>query len=491
MKSSRDAAARVVAAYIAVSVLWILFSDYAVAQLPQQLADSIQTLKGIGFVGITGVLIYVLVAKSGDELQAAAREATASELLLDQVVRTVPMGILLLSEDGTITYINPAAEALLATAAEDALGRRFEEVAGGSVHDSAVDIGELLRTGAFDGLELGPKGQATIARVAAVDEGHSASGWVVAVTDVTDAQRAGRRTRSLVKAYRFAAMASLQMSKSHDRARVIDDTCTLAVDAGGFASVWCMVSQNGDAVSAHHYRRRGDDGADLTRALLDEFERSPMSFESLSEAGVVVAESHSGQVAEAWFASVLRDSGFGSGASFAIATPDGPDVLLVFFSAERGAFGWAETELLSAVRNALSFALDRISLEENRIDAEAALGSSERAYRALFEHHPQPMWVYDLESLAFLAVNDAAIAKYGYSREELLAMTIADIRPDEDVPLLRQNVSRVSGGFEDAGIWTHVDANGRAFPVHVFSHTIEWEGRGAELVMVSEVARVE
>lgn len=491
MKSSRDAAARVVAAYLVVSVFWILFSDYAVAQLPQHLADSLQTLKGIVFVGITGALIYLLVAKSGDDLQATARKALASELLLDQVVRTVPMGILLLSEDGTITYINPAAEVLLATAARDALGRRFEEVAGGSVRDSAVDIGELLRTGAFDGLELGPKGQATIARVAPVDEGHSASGWVVAVTDVTDAQRASRRSRALVRAYRFLAMASLQMSKAHDRARVIEDTCSLAVEAGGFASVWCMVSQRGGAVTAHHYRGSGSVGTDLTQALLSAYENCATSLAELSEDGVTVADSRTGSDEAPWFASVLPESGCGSAASFAITTPDGPDVLVVVFSAEAGAFGWTETELLASVRGALSFALDRIALEENRIDAEQALGRSERAYRALFDHHPQPMWVYDLETLAFLAVNDAAIVKYAYSRDEFLAMTIADIRPEEDVALLRQNVSKVSGGFEDAGIWTHVDAKGRAFPVHVFSHAIEWEDRSAELVMVSEVARVE
>lgn len=491
MKSSRDAAARVVAAYLAVSVLWILFSDRAVAQLPQHLADSLQTVKGIGFVGITGVLIFVLVAKSGDDLQAAARKAVASELLLDQVVRTVPMGILLLSEDGTITYMNPAAEVLLDAAAREALGRRFEEVAGGSAPDSAVDIGELLRTGAFDGLELGPKGQATIARVAPVDEGHSASGWVVAVTDVTEAERASRRSRALVRAYRFLAMASLQMSKAHDRARVIEDTCRLAVETGGFASVWCMVSTRGGGVSVHHYRGSGGAGADLDETLLDAFKDGPSSLEELAEAGVTVANSRARPDDAPWFASVLPESGFSSAASFAITTPDGPDSLIVVFSAESGAFGWTETELLSSVRSALLFALDRIALEENRIDAEQALGVSERAYRALFDHHPQAMWVYDLETLVFLAVNDAAIAKYGYSRDEFLAMTIADIRPAEDVALLKENISRGGGGFEDAGIWTHIDANGRAFPVHVFSHAIEWEDRSAELVMVSEVARVE
>ena len=52
----------------------------------------------------------------------------------------------------------------------------------------------------------------------------------------------------------------------------------------------------------------------------------------------------------------------------------------------------------------------------------------------LFDASPMPMWVYDAETLAFLAVNDAAVRHYGYSREEFLAMRIIDIRPPEDVP---------------------------------------------------------
>ena len=62
-----------------------------------------------------------------------------------------------------------------------------------------------------------------------------------------------------------------------------------------------------------------------------------------------------------------------------------------------------------------------------------ALKDSERRYRTLFESNPHPMWVYDVESLKFLTVNDAAVAHYGYSREEFLAMTIMDIRPVEDI----------------------------------------------------------
>jgi PAS domain S-box-containing protein len=65
-------------------------------------------------------------------------------------------------------------------------------------------------------------------------------------------------------------------------------------------------------------------------------------------------------------------------------------------------------------------------------EAQAALADSERRYRAMFASNPQPMWVYDVETLRFLDVNDSAVAHYGYSRDEFRALTVLDIRPEED-----------------------------------------------------------
>ncbi len=113
--------------------------------------------------------------------------------------------------------------------------------------------------------------------------------------------------------------------------------------------------------------------------------------------------------------------------------------------------------------------------------------SQARQYLALFEANPLPMWVYDLDSLAFLAVNDAAVASYGYRRDEFLAMTIADIRPAEDVPALRRNVSAVSEGMDHAGTWRHVRKNGETIEVEITSSTLSFEGRRAELVLAQDV----
>lgn len=124
----------------------------------------------------------------------------------------------------------------------------------------------------------------------------------------------------------------------------------------------------------------------------------------------------------------------------------------------------------------------------DRAKAEQTLRESEERYRLLFESNPHPMWVYDLESLAFLAVNDAAVAHYGYSREEFLGMTIKDIRPRDDVPALLDNVSRVTPGLDMAGTWRHRKKDGTLIDVEITSHTLDFGGRRAEIVLASDVS---
>ncbi len=121
--------------------------------------------------------------------------------------------------------------------------------------------------------------------------------------------------------------------------------------------------------------------------------------------------------------------------------------------------------------------------------AEETLKEREEQYRYLFESNPNPMWVYDLETLAFLAINNAAVSRYGYSREEFLGMTIKDIRPTEDVPALLENVSKVTEGIDEAGIWRHRKKDGTIISVKITSHTMLFDGRRCEIVLAHDVTR--
>jgi diguanylate cyclase (GGDEF)-like protein/PAS domain S-box-containing protein len=120
--------------------------------------------------------------------------------------------------------------------------------------------------------------------------------------------------------------------------------------------------------------------------------------------------------------------------------------------------------------------------------AEDALREREARYRLLFEGNPLPMWVFDVETLAFLAVNDAAVAHYGYSRDEFLAMTIADIRPPGEVrTLLAAHASRGDGLNTHPMAFRHRQRSGRVIEVEITSHALEFAGRPAELVLAHDV----
>jgi PAS domain S-box-containing protein len=101
-----------------------------------------------------------------------------------------------------------------------------------------------------------------------------------------------------------------------------------------------------------------------------------------------------------------------------------------------------------------------------------------------FARNSYPMWIYDLATLAFLEVNDAATKTYGYSRAEFLAMTLLEIRPSEDLPeFLRQTDHPRPRGQSTGELWRHKSKDGAIFPVIITSWELVYRGHKAELVL--------
>jgi PAS domain S-box-containing protein len=119
--------------------------------------------------------------------------------------------------------------------------------------------------------------------------------------------------------------------------------------------------------------------------------------------------------------------------------------------------------------------------------AQAALRESEARYRLIFTANPVPIWVYDRSTLQFLEVNEAAVKNYGYTVEEFRTMTIRDIRPPEDVPLLEALVPRIPRGLVHTGEWRHRKKDGTVLQVAIYSHDLELPGRSARLVLAVDI----
>ncbi len=125
-----------------------------------------------------------------------------------------------------------------------------------------------------------------------------------------------------------------------------------------------------------------------------------------------------------------------------------------------------------------------LAIQRNRA---ILLSEHETEFRLLFASNPLPMWLFDLETLCFLEVNDAAIAHYGYSRVEFLGLNITDIRPTEEIVRLHENLRMPRGAFQESGPWKHRLKDGRIIWVQIASHLTEWRTRQAALVVAHDI----
>ena len=127
------------------------------------------------------------------------------------------------------------------------------------------------------------------------------------------------------------------------------------------------------------------------------------------------------------------------------------------------------------------------ALSAENIPIARVLKDFKEIYENFYKANPHPMWIYDLETLTFLDVNDAAVQIYGYSEEEFLSMTIRNIRPPEDIPALLENIAKVTKGLDIAGTWRHIKKDGTLIHVEIISHTLTFMGKRAEMVLALDI----
>ncbi|MDB4889805.1 MAG: domain S-box [Gemmatimonadetes bacterium] len=127
----------------------------------------------------------------------------------------------------------------------------------------------------------------------------------------------------------------------------------------------------------------------------------------------------------------------------------------------------------------------------SRSEPPGPTGSADERYRPLFALSPQPAWVYDLGSLRFLEVNEAAVRSYGWSRDEFLSMTVRDIRPPSALPELESMLVDVAARQRHNAHSVHRTKAGRILQVEVSSYPLEFDGHAARMVLVHDVTERE
>ena len=101
----------------------------------------------------------------------------------------------------------------------------------------------------------------------------------------------------------------------------------------------------------------------------------------------------------------------------------------------------------------------------------------ENEYQALFEINPNPIWIFDLATLAFVAANDAALALFGYQRSDFLSLNLKDLLTEEDISKFSSN--------DEPALWPHKRQNGEAIEIYVHCRSIVFQNNPARMVVAS------
>lgn len=149
---------------------------------------------------------------------------------------------------------------------------------------------------------------------------------------------------------------------------------------------------------------------------------------------------------------------------------------------QEGPFLKEERAMLESVADIISNAIDRRK-------AQTEIVESEERYRYLFQNNPALIFIWDLETLGIMEANETALQAYGYTREELLQMTVLGLRSKEDAPRIIEFAKRMLQSKEPVakGVWKHIRKNGEQMYMDITSHRIEYNNRKAILSLAKDI----
>jgi len=152
-----------------------------------------------------------------------------------------------------------------------------------------------------------------------------------------------------------------------------------------------------------------------------------------------------------------------------------------------GATDYVLKDSLKRLGSTVLNALEQYKIRKEKIEAVETIKVNEAKYRYMFHNNPQPMWIYDVETLAFLEVNESAINHYGYSQSDLLSMNVLDIRPESEIifflDLLKSSNSKSYQVYETK----HKKKNNNIICVEVTSYNIIHNQRQARHVLINDI----
>jgi PAS domain S-box-containing protein len=436
------------------------------------------------------------VEAEGDPPQPAVATDAARPTV--EAVAAQGSGVGYYDREGRFLYATPTLAAYVGMTPEELIGRTWYDI---GVPPEAVERLEATRrrvletgrpaseTASFQSGGILRETKFVIKPVKASDG--SLVGTVVTAWDAVEDRASESGAARLDRAYSVLSAVDQVIVRARDSYVILSEACRIAAAIGGFELAWVGLLDAATGDVPVMYQAGRDEGLlpGQNISIRDDPSGRGVVGTALRENRTVIVQDipHDPRM-DAW-RDFFDRLGYQTAAGFPIRVGGRPIGAIAMYSSERSHFDAAEALLFEQFAGDISNALTAIETARQKAEAQAALADSERRYRDLFNINPHPMGVYDVETGRFLSVNDAALAAYGYSRDEFLTMAVGDVVPAEDMPALLEEVGSVrpGGGYRPSGPWRQVRKDGSIFYAEVSTHAIDFDDRPARLVLAIDI----
>ncbi|MEF8755434.1 MAG: PAS domain S-box protein [Accumulibacter sp.] len=310
------------------------------------------------------------------------------------------------------------------------------------------------------------------------------------VIDISERKRVEEELRRLNRQLRMVSDCNQALIRARDEGELLTTVCSIVVHTGGYRMAWVGYAERDAARSIRPAASAGHEAGyldQLATSWADGERGRGANGEAIRSGRPCVIKDLANEPRFAPWRTQALERGYAALCALPLREAGRSFGSLSIYAAAVGAFDQAEVALLGELADDLAFGISVLRIRDQRDRVDAALRDSEARYRLLFDSTPHPMWVFDAETLAFLTVNQAAIATYGYSRAEFLNMSILDLGADERTPLLSEDVIAVEEVADYTGFWRHRRKDGELIDVEIVSHALSYEGRRAELVLATDI----
>ncbi len=310
------------------------------------------------------------------------------------------------------------------------------------------------------------------------------------VRDISERKDAERKIRRLNRVYSVLSNVNQMIVRTKDKNKLFEETCRIAVTDGGFIMAWLgninYETRKLEITASYGYVNKYLENLDFK---LD----NPKMMTGPAGMCIKLGKYQICNNIEAapqmklWQEAALKNN-YHSSASFPVIVHGKIDSVINLYSDKKDFFNEEEIKLLDEMASDVSYAIEFLDNEEKRASAERELNESFKRYKELFESNPNPMLIYDADTLKFIDVNKIAIYLYEFSKEEFLSMTVKDLRPEEDVPILIDILSNNKKDVRETYKTRHKKKNGTIIFVEIKSNILpNAENKNYRIVMASDI----